>query len=103
KAGFKAVEFPPPYKGGAEPQQIADLVKANGLHVVLINAPAQVGTVGGRGLACLPGEQTAFQQSAGTALEYARALGAKRVHIQSGTTPDGADHETCLTTYRDNV
>ena len=103
KAGFKAVEFPPPYKGGSEKQEIADLVKANGLQVVLINAPAQIGKVGGRGLACLPGETAAFQESAGTALEYARALGTRRVHIQSGTMPEGGDYEACLNTYLENV
>jgi hydroxypyruvate isomerase len=103
KAGFKAVEFPPPYKGGDEQKKIVDLIGENGLQVVLINGPAKVGNVGGRGIACLPGEREAFQESVGIALDYARALNTKRVHVQSGTMPTNGYFDRCLTSYIENV
>lgn len=101
KAGFKAVEFAPPYKG--EKAMLVDQIARAGVEQVLINAPQQIGKVGGRGLACLPGEQTAFQECIGMALDYAMAFGTRKVHVQSGLTPANTDHDLLVRTYAENA
>lgn len=101
-AGFKAVEFPPPYAEDRK-QQLVDQLGETGLQQVLINVPAEHGGVGGRGLACLPGEEAAFQDSIGLALDYARAFGSRKMHILAGLTPEGTDFDRALETYVKNV
>ena len=101
-AGFKAVEFAPPY-GDHKPDEFAGKLNAAGLEQVLINGPYGPEELGGRGLGCLPGQTEAFRDSIGTALEMARALGATKVHVLSGLRPKDVPEEVLVQTFKDNL
>ncbi|MCY0148793.1 TIM barrel protein [Hoeflea sp. G2-23] len=81
-AGFDAVEFQFPYEFRAA--DIAARSTAAGVEVVLFNLPPGDWEAGERGLAALPGRRAAFDQSVGTGLDYAAALGTKRLHVMAG-------------------
>jgi 2-dehydrotetronate isomerase len=88
-AGFRAVEFAFAYQ-----YRIKELVARQSEHrldVVLINAPAGDWEAGDRGLASLPGREHEFQAAIATALQYAQALGCRRIHVLAGLLPEGAD------------
>ena len=87
KAGFKAVEFLFPYDHPA--QQVADMVKAAGLQVVLHNLPAGNWAGGERGIACLPDRVDEFRSGVTRAIEYAKALGAPQLNCLAGLADPG--------------
>jgi hydroxypyruvate isomerase len=96
-AGFSAVECLFPYDH--RPEEIARRLSRHKLKLVLFNAAPGDLSQGERGLASLPGRQAEFRASVKTALAYARATGAGRVHLMAGiTTGAGA-----LATYRDSI
>jgi len=99
--GFKAVEFMSPYEFPAE--EIASRLKRHGLTQALFNLPAGDWANGERGLAALPGREAAFEQSAETALSYARALGCRTLHVMAGLIPAGGDEAAMHRTYVANV
>ncbi len=101
RAGFKGVEFLFPYDYEAE--MLAERLRGNDLEQVLFNLPPGDWEAGERGLAALPGRTQEFQDGVGRALEYARALGAKRLHAMAGIAPEDADREKMLETYVDNL
>ena len=84
-AGFRGVEFLFPYAWPAE--QIAGLLDASRLTMVLHNLPAGDWGAGERGIACHPGREAEFQDGVGTAIAYARALGAKQLNCLAGIVP----------------
>jgi hydroxypyruvate isomerase len=91
-AGFKAVEFQAPYAFAAA--DIAARATAAELPVVLFNAPMGDAKVGDRGLAAQPGREADFDAAVTTALDYARVLGCRQVHMLAGTAlPDRAGQE----------
>jgi hydroxypyruvate isomerase len=99
--GFKAVEILFPYRHG-----VAELVRAReaaGVEVALINSPMGEEARGEKGLACLPGRQAEFRASLALALDYAKALACRRLHVVAGVVPSGVDRGDCDRAYRENV
>jgi hydroxypyruvate isomerase len=91
KAGFEAVEFLFPYDHA--PQDVAQWLKESGLTNALFNMPPGDWAGGERGLASLPGREQEFRDGVARALEYAQALGTKRLHAMAGLVPAGASRE----------
>ncbi|MES2414438.1 MAG: 2-oxo-tetronate isomerase [Pseudomonadota bacterium] len=98
--GFQAVEVLSPYAWPAA--EIAAMLKANGLSLVLINAPAggddkasieQAWNAGDRGTTCLPGKEKMFRAGIDLALAYAEALACPRIHVMAGILPAGVERE----------
>ena len=101
KAGFKAVEFLFPYDFKAA--DIRARLEDNGLRQILFNMPPGDWPMGERGLACLPGRQAEFRDGVTRALDYATALGAKRLHCMAGLMPAGIAPGTAATLYANNL
>jgi len=85
KAGFKGVEFLFPYEWDKE--QLAELLQKHGLEQILHNLPPGNWAAGERGIACLPGRESEFQEGVGLAIEYAKALKCPRLNCLVGMTP----------------
>jgi hydroxypyruvate isomerase len=85
RVGFKAVEFQFPYDHPA--QDIASRLKENGLELCLFNGPPGDFAAGERGLAALPGRGAEFRASIETALDYARTMGCRKLHVMAGVPP----------------
>jgi hydroxypyruvate isomerase len=98
-AGFKAVEFLFPYDW--PPEVLAERL-AGRLEVALFNMPAGDWAAGERGLGALPDRIDEFRAGAHTALDYARALGCKRLHLMAGLT-SGSDLAAARRTLIENV
>ncbi len=108
--GFKGVECLFPYE--VPPKDFRAALDAAGLELVLFNAPvggedpasfASAWTRGDRGCACLPGRAAEFRAGLLYALAYARAVGAKRLHVLSGIVPEGAKMDELTDTLRANL
>jgi 2-dehydrotetronate isomerase len=88
-AGFRGVECLFPYDYA--PEAIATRLEAHALEQVLLNAPPGDWGAGDRGLAALPGREADFRSSLDQAIEYAKATGARRLHVMAGiASPDDA-------------
>ena len=87
KGGFEAVEYLFPYDFSAD--EIKARLDENGLTQALFNAPPGDWAAGERGIASLPGRQDEFRRSVDTALDYARVLGNRKLHVMAGLL--GAD------------
>lgn len=99
KNGFQAVEVGFPYIHSAE-----ELVKAKedaGLKQVLINVFVGDPSKGELGFAAIPGQEAAFQSSVLRAVDYAKALDCKLIHVMSGAvqSPSTPNHEA----YEKNI
>jgi hydroxypyruvate isomerase len=88
-AGFKAVEFLFPYDHA--PQEVASWLRESHLENVLFNLPPGDWSAGERGIAALPGREAEFEAGVARAIDYALALGTKRVHMMAGVIPAGVD------------
>ena len=55
------------------------------------------------GLSGLPGRDTEFQDSIGLALDYAKALRSRFIHVLAGIVPPGESREHCLEVYIQNL
>ncbi|NVO56090.1 TIM barrel protein [Rhodobacteraceae bacterium B1Z28] len=82
QAGFKAVEILFPYDLAAKETRRALL--ANGLELILINAPPPNYTGGQPGYAAIPGGQGRFQSDIRRVLRYSESLRPALIHIMSG-------------------
>lgn len=82
EAGFKAVEILFPYDLAAKETRRALL--ANGLELVLINAPPPNYTGGEPGYAAVPGGEARFHSDIRRVLRYADVLKPGLIHIMSG-------------------
>jgi hydroxypyruvate isomerase len=80
--GFAAVEVQGPY--AASPDDFARALRQARVQLVLMNAPAGHADAGDRGIAALPGREREFEEGIRRALDFARATGAPRVHVQAG-------------------
>jgi hydroxypyruvate isomerase len=98
-AGFTAVEFLFPYEDPA--YAIADQL-ADRLELALFNIPAGDWDAGERGLGALPDRVEEFRVGVHTALNYARALGCKRLHLMAGR-PSLNEAGSARRTLIDNV
>ncbi len=92
EAGFEGVEILFPYDDPAP--DILRRLLANGLPLVLINAPPPNYTGGVRGYAALPGGTDRFQRDFRRVLRYAERLRPQHIHIMSGITQDAAARDT---------
>ncbi|HSW64173.1 MAG TPA: hydroxypyruvate isomerase [Dissulfurispiraceae bacterium] len=91
EAGFTGVEYLFPYQW--PPEHLAALLVSYGLTQVLHNLPAGDWAGGERGIACLPGRESEFQDGVARALSYARQLGCMRLNCLAGKRPEGVDDE----------
>ncbi|MFL9960538.1 hydroxypyruvate isomerase family protein [Paraburkholderia sediminicola] len=87
KDGFEAVEYLFPYDFRAG--ELKARLDAHGLTQALFNAPPGDWAGGERGIASLPGREDEFRRGFEIALEYARVLGNRKVHVMAGLI--GAD------------
>ena len=97
EAGFDAVEVLFPYDISVPEMQ--DALSIHGLTLALINAPPPSYTDGPRGFAAVPGLEDRFRHDFRRALRYAKALGARHLHLMAGTA-NGPEAEA---TYIDNL
>lgn len=81
-AGFKAVEILFPYEFAAK--ETSRALIANGLELVLINAPPPNYTGGEGGFAAVPGGQQRFQHDIRRVLRYADVLRPNFIHVMAG-------------------
>ena len=100
-AGFKGVEYLFPYDYPAD--AIGDALDANGLKQVLFDFPAGDWANGDRGIAVQPDRVGEFQDGIGLAVEYATALGCKRLTCLAGIPDDGTDPEVAEQTMIRNL
>jgi hydroxypyruvate isomerase len=99
--GFKAVEYVSPYV--APPEEIAGLLKANGLEQALFNLPAGNWDGGERGIGCLPDRVSEFEEGVATAIRYGQALNCKKINCLAGIAPRGVDAEVLESTLIANL
>ena len=85
KSGFKGVECQFPYELPKE--EIAARLEKYGQEIVLFNIPAGDWASGERGIACLPGRESEFQEGVGKAIEYGKALKCPRINCLAGLIP----------------
>ncbi|QIZ77642.1 2-oxo-tetronate isomerase [Ferrimonas lipolytica] len=81
-AGFEAVEFLFPYDYAKE--DLAAQLQQHGLTQALFNMFPGDWAAGERGMAAIPGREAEFRNNAEQALQYAIALGCKKVHAMAG-------------------
>jgi hydroxypyruvate isomerase len=98
RAGFDTVEIQFPYEFPAA--DVAAAKRDAGVAVDLINMPPGDYAAGERGLVALPGDVNIgrFGDALTMAIDYAVALGAKKVHCIAGIAPAGATRAACLKT-----
>lgn len=101
RAGFAGVEFLFPY--AYEKALLADKLREHDLTLALHNLPAGDWAAGERGIACLPDRVGEFQEGVGRAIEYATALGCRRVNCLAGLTPEAVDPEHARATLVENL
>ena len=99
--GFAAVEVQAPYAATAD--EFARSLRDARLELVLMNAPAGNPDVGERGLAALPGQEARFDAALDEAVDYARIVGAPRVHVMAGVPPGDARPEDCRSVFVRNI
>ena len=101
KAGFEGVEYLFPYEFPAA--EIRKRLDGAGLTQVLFNMFPGDWAKGERGLASLPGRQSAFRDSVKQALDYAQALGGKLVHVMAGIPAKDVSPVTAAAVYGANL
>lgn len=99
-AGFTAVECLFPYEVPAA--AVAGRLRAAGLRLALFNLPAGDWAGGERGLGALPDRVDEFRAGMATALDYARTLGTRRLHLMAGK-PGDTDPAAARRTLIDNI
>jgi 2-dehydrotetronate isomerase len=99
--GFEAVEFLFPYD--FRPNIIKAQLDAHKLTQVLFNAPPGDWGAGERGIASLPGREDEFRRSIDTALQYARVIGTRKLHVMAGLIGSDQSREQHLDVYRTNL
>lgn len=100
-AGFRAVEYLFPYDHPRD--ELAGLLKNNGLSQTLFNLPAGDWASGDRGIASDPARIEEFQAGVGQAITYALALDVPRLNCLAGKLPRGVSPELGWTTLAGNL
>ncbi|MQQ08561.1 TIM barrel protein [Epibacterium sp. SM1979] len=93
EAGFEAVEVLFPYEVAAKETQRALL--ANGLELLLINAPPPNYTGGQPGYAAMPEMEDRFRRDIRRVMRYADVLRPKMIHVMAGYAK-GAAAQACF-------
>lgn len=99
--GFTGVEFLFPY--GHAAAELQSLLVDNGLVQALFNAPPGDWAAGERGMASLPGRKDEFRRSIDTALDYARVLGTRKLHVMAGVILPDQDRARHREVYLENL
>ncbi|MBI5334067.1 MAG: TIM barrel protein [Burkholderiales bacterium] len=74
-----------------------------GLEWVLLNAPPGDWAAGDRGLAARPGREAEFQHGIEQALDWAQALGSRRVHVMAGLSQPHENADALWALYQRNL
>ncbi len=101
EAGFDAVEFLFPYE--FDKMELASLLAANGLTLVLHNLPAGDWGRGERGIACHPDRVAEFRTGVERAIDYATALHCAKVNCLAGILPEGVAADAARATLIQNL
>ncbi len=101
EAGFTGVEYLFPYQWPAE--QLFALLARHGLKQILHNLPAGDWAAGERGIACIPGRESEFQDGVGRAIAYAKALGCGQLNCLAGKRPAGIPEDDLVDTFVANL
>lgn len=101
ETGFRAVEYMAPYPYAASELKAA--LEINGLTQGLFNLPAGNLDGGERGMACIPGREAEFRSGVATAIDYAHALGCRKVNCLAGKLPAGVSREGAKVTMIKNL
>jgi hydroxypyruvate isomerase len=101
KAGFEAVEFQVPYDYATA--ELRSRLQANGLKMVLFDAPVGNWDRGDRGLAAVPGRQEEFRHSLQRTVEYGKALDCTTVHVMAGVVGGGEAYDDARRVYIENL
>ncbi|MGY6268841.1 2-oxo-tetronate isomerase [Achromobacter denitrificans] len=99
--GFSGVEFLFPYEFAAA--ELKSRLADNGLSQALFNAPPGDWSAGERGIASLPGREGEFLRGFDQALEYAAALGNRKLHVMAGLIHPGQDRAAHREAYLKNL
>lgn len=97
-SGFEAVEILFPYDVAVKETKRALL--ANGLRMILLNAPPPNYTGGPRGFAAEPDKMKRFQYDMRRVFRYAEALGVSYVHVMSGKGEGAEARDTFVENLR---
>jgi hydroxypyruvate isomerase len=101
EAGFDAIEFLFPYE--FDRAELASLLTANGLTLVLHNLPAGDWAAGERGIACHPDRVAEFRSGVERAIDYASTLHCPKVNCLAGILPDGVAADAARATLIENL
>ena len=101
RAGFAGVEFQFPY--AFDKDVLAGALVASGLTPVLHNLPAGDWAAGERGIACHPDRVAEFEAGVGQAIEYATALGCRKLNCLAGRIPAGVESRHATDTFIRNL
>ncbi|XP_057651332.1 putative hydroxypyruvate isomerase [Diorhabda carinulata] len=98
-AGFKAVETGFPF--GLEMQEVVAAKNTAGIEQILINIYTGDVSKGELGFAAIPGKEKEFKNSLEKTIEYAKALGVRKIHIMSGKVDENKNAHDIL--YESNL
>jgi len=96
--GFAAIEVQFPYD--IEASEFRRALRDARMAAVLLNTPP--GRDAPSGLAALPGREADFEAAAARALDYARVIGAARIHVMAGA-PHAMQRDAAWAAYRRNL
>jgi hydroxypyruvate isomerase len=99
--GFAAVEVQAPYAVDAD--EFRRALAESRTRLVLMNAPQGDAEAGERGLAAVPGQEHRFEATIAQALDYARTVGARRIHVMAGRPHPGSDPDDAARVYLRNL
>ena len=99
--GFKGVEFLFPYEFSAV--ELRRQLDDHGLTQALFNVHPGDWSAGERGIASLPGREDDFKRSIEQALDYARVLGNRSLHVMAGLLDHAEDKERHRAVYLRNL
>lgn len=99
--GFEAVECQLPYDHPAD--ELARACQDEKLQFVMFNAPPGDMEAGEYGISGLAGREDEFRESIGQALEYAKVLESRFIHVLAGIVPEGESRERCHEVYVENL
>lgn len=99
--GFAGVEFLFPYAFSAT--DIKAKLTEHNLTQALFNLPPGNWDAGERGLASLPGRQDEFKRALDQALEYARVIGNRTLHVMAGLIKPDQERARHRSVYVENL
>jgi len=100
-AGFTGVEYLFPYDYPAA--ELARRLQRFGLTQVVHNVPCGDWAAGERGIACLPGRIQEFREGVDRAIDYAGALGCRRLNCLAGIVTPGVEYERAHAAFVENL